>query len=524
MLKRRLKLLGKIVLGLIVLLVAFLIFERLRGQIALASYKKELLAKGVKLSPQDFIQTFHAEDNGAPAAIAAIESLTNGTVLPGSTPPLMRLLPSGRAIIGFLEPEWVEAGHYRDEAWIKGPVTNSWGGVAADLQTNASVIAAVRAALEYPVLNNHMEFSNPLKFQFLHLPKPKTVAFWLGASVQLMLREGRLTNARKDLDLTISLPRLLAEDHLAISELVRIAIAAFARAHTWEALQVREWADEDLATIQTAWAKQTFSSNMTHALEGELVFIAASIQEMRKSNDETYNLLFGAYVNFLDSDQADATTWMKRIEGLPGGEALIEFWRKQVYCRLWRLAWSHQAEERMLRNMTEMIRLARAATRNASYQTIEDDMVSLLKRATDKGVYDRLRFPPPESIASLGKTIQKALRAETDRALTITAIALQRYQLRHGAYPEQLNELMPEFLAVIPTDYMDGKPIKYQREAANAFTLYSVGENGRDDGGDLTPTKTSGSRDLWYRRDYVWPAPATPEEVAEYRRETAAQK
>ena len=43
MLKRRLKLLGKIMLGIVVLFVVFFLFERFRGQISLASYKRELI-------------------------------------------------------------------------------------------------------------------------------------------------------------------------------------------------------------------------------------------------------------------------------------------------------------------------------------------------------------------------------------------------------------------------------------------------------------------------------------------------
>ena len=42
------------------------------------------------------------------------------------------------------------------------------------------------------------------------------------------------------------MPRFLAEDHLAISELVRFVIAAISRTDSWEALQADEWSDADL--------------------------------------------------------------------------------------------------------------------------------------------------------------------------------------------------------------------------------------------------------------------------------------
>lgn len=71
---------------------------------------------------------------------------------------------------------------------------------------------------------------------------------------------------------------------------------------------------------------------------------------------------------------------------------------------------------------------------------------------------------------------------------------------------------------------MDGEPLKYRLNPDGSFTLYSVGEDGQDDGGDvsLLPDKTS-SRILWNRKDFVWPAPAHPEEVETFRKEAIAQ-
>ena len=105
MLKRRLKLLGKILAGLIPLAAAFLLIERWRGQIALANFQQELRAKGERLSPDDFASSPSDADNGAPAAFAAIDRLQRGFVLPHCDPPRMKIMPSGRAIVCFRENE-----------------------------------------------------------------------------------------------------------------------------------------------------------------------------------------------------------------------------------------------------------------------------------------------------------------------------------------------------------------------------------------------------------------------------------
>jgi len=115
------------------------------------------------------------------------------------------------------------------------------------------------------------------------------------------------------------------------------------------------------------------------------------------------------------------------------------------------------------------------------------------------------------------------MRAETERSITLCAIAIERHFLRHSQYPETLDALVPEFLAVVPIDYMDGQPMRYRRNTNGGFTLYSVGEDGEDDGGDaVLQPNLPGSLNLWQRKDFVWPRPALPEEVEVWRRERAS--
>lgn len=116
----------------------------------------------------------------------------------------------------------------------------------------------------------------------------------------------------------------------------------------------------------------------------------------------------------------------------------------------------------------------------------------------------------------------KSARSETDRSMVLCAIALKRYSLRHSKPAPDLNALVPEFLPSVPTDYMDGKPLKYRLNADGAWLLYSVGNDGRDDGGDPSPAKPDQTYPLiWRGKDVVWPSPAKPEEIEAWRKESA---
>lgn len=68
---------------------------------------------------------------------------------------------------------------------------------------------------------------------------------------------------------------------------------------------------------------------------------------------------------------------------------------------------------------------------------------------------------------------------------SIAAIAVERHRRDHnGALPAALQDLVPQYLAVVPADPVTGGPLLFKRDAA-AYTIYSVGPDKKDDGGDL---------------------------------------
>jgi len=89
-------------------------------------------------------------------------------------------------------------------------------------------------------------------------------------------------------------------------------------------------------------------------------------------------------------------------------------------------------------------------------------------------------------------------------------IALKRYNLRVGNHPPNLEALVPELLSAVPMDLMSAQPMGYWLNPDGSFTLYSAGEDGRDDGGDATPSSATSGFDLWSGRDAVWPVASEP--------------
>jgi hypothetical protein len=101
----------------------------------------------------------------------------------------------------------------------------------------------------------------------------------------------------------------------------------------------------------------------------------------------------------------------------------------------------------------------------------------------------------------LDKICQTTLYVQTEINETRVACALERCRLAQGGYPAMLDDLAPRFIDKIPRDVIDGGPLHYHCSATNTFSLYSIGWNGRDDGG------AAGSKEYPYSKgDWVWQA------------------
>lgn len=104
-----------------------------------------------------------------------------------------------------------------------------------------------------------------------------------------------------------------------------------------------------------------------------------------------------------------------------------------------------------------------------------------------------------------------------ERRIAALMLALRLYQHDHGdALPASLAELVPQYLSAIPADPFDPatKPLRYL-PLHDPPILYSVGENGTDDGGSVKPM--SGKKmtsylatDRWREMDAVFSLQSVP--------------
>lgn len=89
--------------------------------------------------------------------------------------------------------------------------------------------------------------------------------------------------------------------------------------------------------------------------------------------------------------------------------------------------------------------------------------------------------------------------------LLATELAIRAHWLEKGTRPKALADLVPEYLTSIPEDPFSAQPLLY-RPGEKGYRLYSVGPDGRDDGGLLVPKK-----DLEIKGDFFLETDQLPE-------------
>lgn len=114
--------------------------------------------------------------------------------------------------------------------------------------------------------------------------------------------------------------------------------------------------------------------------------------------------------------------------------------------------------------------------------------------------YDR--FLARRDLPSAMQIAHSTLHMEAMRRQAIAACALERFFFKHARYPEQLDELVPQFLASVPLDPVDQEPLRYRRTDSGRYRIWCVGMDGADDEGQVNPGPGDNPSAILSKPDY----------------------
>jgi hypothetical protein len=283
-----------------------------------------------------------------------------------------------------------------------------------------------------------------------------------------------------------------------ISHLAWCTCAATAYELAWQALQAHHWPEERLAQLQGEWEGLDFFKGLADTAAFNRAEAAARCQQERQSPAAAPGPILRWAL------QTPRASW----------ENLTYRWRQARYRNLG----SYEDEKNLLlyyrdrevelqqagqcrtwAKMRGMPGITNAVAFKSDYQSRTQVLLRLKQRTF-------LLLGQGQGLAG------RVAEAEARRRLVIAAVALERYRVRHGAYPETLEKLVPEFLKEAPSDFMDGKPLRYHLMADGRFWLYSVGLDCIDDGGKMPQIQRGQA--AWQPGapaggDLVWPLAAS---------------
>jgi len=474
---------------------------------AVNRYITELKAKG---EPTELAQVIPppmpSEKNSAPLFWKAVAFFTTSNdVLATNWLVPMRGISPGKAIVSWTQPE------IRYEDW-----SNSWEQLQEALARKSEAFKLLNQITNNAVFDFNLQYTQRFEMRITNLVFEKKSVQKLSANAIYDLHAGNTVSATKNVRTILALVNGTGDERTVISQLVRIAIAQIAAADTWELLQSTNLPDESLAELQKSWSQLEFIQALERAFPVEREGALTTTAKWRSSNSELQH--------YFDLE--------KRVQIVLGndGEEKDSLWERlklKAEIFLWRYWWSYPDELRYLKGYDVLANAVKFAETNGAYQVALENQDSELERlgilklnnsldALFSGETD-FHSMISESIVTLSGLTKKVMQVEVAKQTAIVAIALKRYQLKHGNYPPDLNSLVPEFVSAVPLDPVDGQPLRYKLNSDGTFLLYSVGENGVDDGGNPALEKGVESSSFNWQNphalDWVWPQPATEAEI-----------
>jgi hypothetical protein len=310
-------------------------------------------------------------------------------------------------------------------------------------------LSLVRQAAAMPRCRFPVNWEDGAGALFPHLPKLRSFSRLLGADAALAAIDGQPARALADLDALVGMTRHIASEPVLIGQMVQYGCLSVAQESLRRLIETTSIDEPDSRALDRTLAGVDLYDPFARAVQAERclglwVFDVARADPARwravAGNQITPGLLFSAVLR-------------------PVGSPLLKM-DEQCYLRL----------------MAGGLALARRRERVSHAEWGDAD----------------LRYP---WYADVTRLMLPAFSLAGDRrdeavarlALARWGLALDLFHQRTGRYPEALAEVDGILGQKLPADPFSGQAFRYRRQGSG-YVLYSVGVNGRDDGGQTSHT------------------------------------
>jgi hypothetical protein len=357
-----------------------------------------------------------------------------------------------------------------------------------DLASVAPALALARKLADMPRGRHEFQHAfNPIATLLPDVQKTREAAALLRYDVLLRAQQKDMAGALESCRAVLNAARSLGDEPFFISQLVRIACVAIGCGMVEWALSQGEATDDDLARLQAMLAEEERHPTLLIGLRGERAMIDDLFTKMASGRLDLQSLL--------GNDPQAGPDWKARF--FAPSKATIR--REHARCL------------KMLTRLTETTRLP-------EHEQIDEEkkMEAEVKALPRDAALTKMLLPAVYKVGD-------ACRRKTGQVRCLMVLlAVERYRLKKKAWPAKLEEVVSAgLLGAVPRDPYDGKPLRYAKRA-DGVTVYSVGPDGTDNGGNLDrarflePGTDQGFR-LWdVKARRAPPVPRPPKPPAEW--------
>ncbi len=343
----------------------------------------------------------------------------------------------------------------------------------------------IREALKRPRAWLDGDYGRPDVIPMRNFSCVRVVAQTLAQRAQCQLLLGQPGNALQELSLIHELRRVLsAKPVTLVAAMIDVAIAGLYVETLTDGLRLQVWREPELVALQQQLGDIDLLPPGQAGFRYERAAICQRVQTIKPGE-------FAEYFEMSWPAKPSPSWWQKNTDP---AFLLLKFAPR---------GW-------VLQNVAAIARAEQLTVEiiNASQRIVEPAKAAAVLREVE-----RLSAHPGPYTVLASRAVPNFVRAASTLAHNQTkvdqafiACGLERYRLMHGKYPETLDALMPQFIAKLPHDVINGQPLNYRRTEDGSFILYSVGWNETDDGGTGAMSK-EGKAMSWDEGDWVWRYP-----------------
>jgi len=266
---------------------------------------------------------------------------------------------------------------------------------------------------------------------------------------------------------------------LLIGLLVGLAAETAVNESLWAGLRDRAFSDAELQTLHGMLSAHDLGKMVLQAFRGELACAVSSMEYLKDVAAGRKKSAPGAEALF----PGEHHRWKFVASGtIPGG--LFDHWMSVIAQEEWKHMISPLRQGGISPAVKAGDEMSADLKANENYLLFPDYVMASMV------------LPAITPVSARAALVQARERQ------ALTAIALERFFLKHAKYPAALQELVPEFATAVPRDPWDGKELRYRMTPAGRYMLWCVGLDGIDDGGQVKNDVRMWS--TLYLGDWIW--------------------